>query len=233
MQLTITKQFKTEKPVNLVWDFLNDPYKVVRCVPGAKIKEEIDKDNFKGVILIKVGPITTEYNGDAKIELRDKENMQLKLSGQATASKAMGNASMVMTGILKSLDDGGTEVSTSVNATITGRVAQLGSRMIQAVSDRMFDEFVKNFEENIKSQETPITSSQETHLDETKKSDNESLSPNKANNTDTTETEVKPISAFSLISSVTPLWVKILVPIILLVIVYLVLVFVNILPRPF
>ena len=205
MQLTIDNSFQTSASIDKVWEFLNDPHKVVTCVPGAKITEEIDEDNFKGVIIIKVGPITTEYNGDATIEVRDKANYELKLTGKGVATRGMGNASMVMNATLKTLDNGGTEVVINVNTTITGRIAQLGSRMIKAVSDKMFNDFVSNFEQRLQSDENPTDFNSEREL-----------------------TEVKPISALSLMSAVTPLWVKILVPIVIIAILYIILSFAGI-----
>ena len=205
MQLTIDNSFQTSASIDKVWEFLNDPNKVVTCVPGAKITEEIDEDNFKGTIIIKVGPITTEYNGDATIEVRDKANYKLKLTGKGVATRGMGNASMVMNATLKTLKDGGTQVVISVNTTITGRIAQLGSRMIKAVSDKMFNEFVSNFEQKLQSD------------------DNLTDSDNKKE-----PTEVKPISALSLISAVTPLWVKIIVPLVIIAIIYIILSFAGI-----
>ena len=205
MQLTINQSFQTSVSIDTVWDFLNDPYKVVTCVPGALITEEIDPNNFKGTIKIKVGPITTEYNGDVSIEVRDKANYELKLTGEGVATKGMGNASMVMNATLKTLDNGRTEVAINVNTTISGRVAQLGSRMIKAVSDKMFDDFVNNFEQRLQSDENPTDSNSERE-----------------------PTEVKPISALSIMSAVTPLWVKILVPIVLIGFLYLILIFAGV-----
>jgi len=205
MQMTIDQKFQTNVSIDKVWEFLNDPYKVVTCVPGAKITEEIDKDNFKGIMRIKVGPITTEYNGDASIEVRNKDKYEMQMSGKGVASRAMGNATMKMIGNLQKLENGGTEVAINVNIIITGRIAQLGSRMINAVSDRMFNEFVNNFENKIQSNGA---SENKTFEDQ-------------AN-------EVEPISVLSIMSAVTPFWVKILVPLGILIILIILFSFFNI-----
>ena len=203
MQLTIEKQFVTDEPIEKVWSFLNDPYKVVACVPGAKITDKIDEENYKGAISIKVGPITTDYTGEATIDLRDSKNFELRLTAKGNASMGMGNASVILVGKLRQLDDGKTEVKTTANTTIAGRVAQLGSRMVSAVSDKMFDEFVVNFERSI-----PAGSDKTAPAG-----------------------KVKPISAFSLISSVTPLYVKVLVPVVLILILILFLSYFGVLPK--
>ena len=155
MQVKIDKTFQVNEPIEKVWKFLSDPAKIVTCVPGAKITEVIDERTFKGAISIKVGPVVTDYNGEAKIERLDEANHELELSGNGFDTKGKGSASMKMTGQLSKLDDGRTEVVSSMAVSITGRLAQFGSRMMLEVSNRMFEQFTQKFEQNLKSSEGP------------------------------------------------------------------------------
>ena len=56
MAIRIEKTFQVQQPIALVWSFLSDPRKVVTCVPGAQITEQVDENNYKGTITVKVGP---------------------------------------------------------------------------------------------------------------------------------------------------------------------------------
>ena len=57
MRTTIKKDFSVEEPIEKVWDYLANPTKIVSCVPGAAITEEIDDRNFKGEVTMKFGPV--------------------------------------------------------------------------------------------------------------------------------------------------------------------------------
>ncbi|MCI0529043.1 MAG: SRPBCC family protein, partial [Nitrospira sp.] len=153
MQVKIDKTFQVKEPLEKVWKFLSDPKTVVTCVPGAKITEAIDERTFKGAISIKVGPVVTNYHGEVKIERLDEANHELELVGKGLDEKGKGSASMKMTGRLRKLEDGGTEVIGSSEVSVTGRLAQLGSRMIVEVSNQMFEQFNQKLKESLQSSE--------------------------------------------------------------------------------
>ncbi|OLS21450.1 MAG: hypothetical protein HeimC2_33420 [Candidatus Heimdallarchaeota archaeon LC_2] len=153
MDVTINEKFQVEEPIEKVWNFFINPHKMVVCMPGAALTEEIDERNFKGNISIKIGPILTKYDGLATIEEQDPVAKKLKLVGNGIDSKGQGSASMVLTGELRELDNKTTEIKTSMKVSITGKIAQLGSRMIKAVSKEMFNKFRANLIENLEKSE--------------------------------------------------------------------------------
>ena len=145
MQAKSTKTFQVKEPIDLVWAFLRDPRKVGSCLPGAQITEAVDDRTYKGTITVKVGPITAKYNGEVKIERLDPQNYELDLAGQGQDPGGTGGAAMKFSGKLRSLADGGTEVVGSTEIAVTGRLAQLGSRMMDDVSNHVFEQFTKSF----------------------------------------------------------------------------------------
>jgi len=149
MKVTIDKTFKVSAPIDQVWVLLSDPNKVVGCVPGAGITETVDDRNYKGTVSMKVGPVVTNFKGDILIEVLDAERHKLVLKGDGVDAKGKGSASMTMTGDLKALDGGGTEVATSMEVSVIGRLAQFGARLMEDVSNRMFDQFVDCFEKKL------------------------------------------------------------------------------------
>ena len=146
MALKIEKTFQVKEPVDKVWSILSDPRKVAACVPGAQITEQVDEKTYKGAISVKVGPSVTDYKGEVQIVRLDPQNHEIEILGKGQDVRGRGSASMKMTGKLRSLDDGGTEVTSISELNVVGILAQMGSRVISEVSNIMFGEFTKNFQ---------------------------------------------------------------------------------------
>ena len=94
---------------------------------------------------MKVGPSVTDYNGQVQIVRLDAQNHEIEILGRGQDVRGRGSASMRMTGKLKALDDGHTEVTSISELNVVGILAQMGSRVISEVSNIMFGEFTKNF----------------------------------------------------------------------------------------
>jgi len=146
MAVQIEKTFQVKEPVEQVWSLLSDPRRIAICVPGAKITEQVDEKTYKGTISVKVGPSATDYRGELEIVRLDSENHEIEILGKGQDVRGRGSASMKMTGKARSLDDGGTEITSVSEVNVVGILAQMGSRMISEVSNIMFAQFIKNFQ---------------------------------------------------------------------------------------
>jgi len=146
MAMQIEKSFQVKEPIEQVWSLLSDPRRVATCVPGAKITEQVDEKTYKGTISVKVGPSATDYKGELEIVRLDAENHEIEILGKGQDVRGRGSASMKMTGKLRSLEDGGTEVTNVSEVNVVGILAQMGSRVISEVSNIMFGQFIKNFQ---------------------------------------------------------------------------------------
>ena len=150
MALKIEKTFQVPEPAEKVWAILSDPRKVATCVPGAQITGQVDEKTYQGAISVKVGPSVTNYKGDVQIVRLDAPAHEIEILGKGQDVRGRGSASMKMTGRLRALPDGGTEVASVSEVNIVGILAQMGSRVIAEVSNIMFDQFVKNFQALLK-----------------------------------------------------------------------------------
>jgi uncharacterized protein len=148
MNTSITKSFHVAQPVDAVWANLTDPEKVVVCVPGATLTEKIDDNNYKGGVELKFGPVKASYGGLITFLERDVATHTMTLKGAGTDNKGKGGADMTMKGVLAE-SEGGTNVDVTMDISITGMLAQFGSRMIQDVSNQVFDQFVFNFKSQL------------------------------------------------------------------------------------
>lgn len=150
MALKIDKTFEVPEPAEKVWAILSDPRKVAACVPGAQITGQVDEKTYQGAISVKVGPSVTNYKGDVQVVRLDAQAHEIEILGKGQDVRGRGSASMKMTGRLRALPDGGTEIASVSEVNIVGILAQMGSRVIAEVSNIMFDQFVKNFQALLK-----------------------------------------------------------------------------------
>lgn len=153
MGIKIEKTFQVKEPIEAVWAFLSDPAKVAPCVPGAQITEKIDEGHYKGSISMKVGPAVTDFKGQIEVLRLDPEAHVMEMVGKGQDVRGKGSASMKMTGSLRALPDGGTEVVSVSEVNIVGILAQMGGRIINEVSNIMFQKFAKNFQEKLEQEQ--------------------------------------------------------------------------------
>ncbi len=153
MAIKIEKTFRVQEPLDRVWKVMSDPRRVAKCVPGAQITEALDDRTYKGVIRVQVGPSVTDYKGEAHIERLDEQNHEIEMVGKGQDVRGKGGASMKMTGKVRALPDGSTEVVTVSELNVVGILAQLGARMIQEVSNHLFEQFTKNLQQQLRQEE--------------------------------------------------------------------------------
>ena len=141
MSIQIEETFRIAAPVEAAWQFLLDPHRVVTCMPGATLEEVVDERTFDGAVKIKLGAITTRYRGRVQLTEVDDEKYRVCMSAEGRETGG-GTAKGTLTSELRALPDGHTEMVTSAQVDITGRVMQIGRGMIQGVSAQLFGEFV-------------------------------------------------------------------------------------------
>jgi carbon monoxide dehydrogenase subunit G len=149
MPIKIEKSFQAPESADQVWKVLGDVRAVASCVPGAQITEAIDARTYKGVIKVKLGPSVSDYKGEAHIERLDDQSREIEMVGKGQDVRGKGSASMKMTGKVRDLPQGGSEVITISELNVIGILAQMGSRMIQEVANQMFEQFTKNLRQRL------------------------------------------------------------------------------------
>lgn len=143
MALRFEQSFSVKAPAHAVWEYLTDPYRAAAALPGAAVTEKIDEKTFAGTITVKVGPVKTQYKGQARFEEMDHEARTARIVGSGRDIKGRGGADMVMRSSVKDNGDGSTAVEVITDVTVTGILAQFGRGMIQDVSDQLFKKFTE------------------------------------------------------------------------------------------
>lgn len=144
--MELTNDIEVNAPVEEVWAAFNDPERIAPCLPGAQL-QEIEGDDMRGLVKVKVGPITAQYKGAATYQERDKDNWHLVIKGDGRGTS--GNASAIITANLDPVDDNTTKVTVITDLTITGKVAQFGRGAITDVSAKLMGQFADNLEQLI------------------------------------------------------------------------------------
>jgi uncharacterized protein len=152
MNATIAKTFQVAHPIGEVWANITNPEKIVACVPGASLTEMVDADNFKGEVELKFGPVKAKYGGNISFLERNADTHSMKMKGTGTDVKGKGGAEMLLNGTLAE-KDGGTEVNITMDVSVQGMLAQFGSRLVTDATNQVFDQFVRNFKNQLEGKE--------------------------------------------------------------------------------
>ena len=155
MQVTLKNAFTIDQPIDKVWAFLTDPYQVAACMPGAEILEQVNETTYKGGVKLKLGPFSSQFKGEVVIEEMNAATHEIRMVGKGKDARGTGSASMTITGKLVALPEGGTEMQSTSDLVISGKIAQFGSRMIEDVSKSMFDKFTAALSSRIAGGEAP------------------------------------------------------------------------------
>jgi len=152
MSIQIHEQFDVDAPLEAVWSFVMDPVKVAPCLPGAKLDEVVDERTFLGGVKIKIGAISTQYKGKVELTQVDPAAHRVEMAAEGRETSG-GLAKAVIVSTLQSMEGGLTRVSVEATADLTGKVMQVGSRMIEGVSKQLFQQFAKRLKNTLEGQE--------------------------------------------------------------------------------
>lgn len=148
--MEINDSFRVDLPVEETWRVLMDIERIAPCLPGAQL-QEIAGEEYRGVVKVKVGPITAQYKGAAQFESRDEETRTAVIVGTGRDTRGQGNASARIRMQLTP-DGSGTAVTIDTDLSITGKVAQFGRGVMADVSAKLLAQFVENLERDVLSQ---------------------------------------------------------------------------------
>jgi len=138
--IEIGERFSVEAPIADVWKFVSDPTQLVTCMPGASLDEVVDDRTFKGSVRVKLGAVTSSYQGTAELAEVDDGAHLVRVVAKGR-EKGGGTARGTLVSRLEELPGGSTEVVVEGELDLTGRVMQVGRGMIAGVSHELFKEF--------------------------------------------------------------------------------------------
>ena len=167
--MELNNEIDVNAPIQEVWKAFNTPERIAPCLPGAEL-QEVDGNNFNGLVKIMVGPITAQYKGTASYLEKDEDAQKVVIKGDGRDTRGAGNASATITAQLSEISPDVTNVNVRTELTITGKVAQFGRGAISDVSGKLMTQFAQNLEQLL---EPSAKTEKETAETDTKSNENE------------------------------------------------------------
>lgn len=141
--MELSSSFEVARSLEDTWAVLTDVERIAPCLPGAKL-QEVEGEEHRGIVKVKVGPITAEYKGVATFTEKDDSSHRAVLEAKGRDTRGAGNASAVITAQLAAVDDNTTSVTVDTDLTISGKVAQFGRGVMADVSAKLMGQFADN-----------------------------------------------------------------------------------------
>ncbi|AOS79838.1 MULTISPECIES: CoxG family protein [Hydrogenophaga] len=133
-------------PREQVWAALNDPAVLARCIPGCESMEATSDTERTARVAVKVGPVRARFTGHLRLhDVRAGEGCTLQFEGSGgAAGMAKGQSSVSLND-----EDGGTRLRYTAQASVGGKLGQVGGRMIDAAAKQMADQFFAAFQNEL------------------------------------------------------------------------------------
>ncbi len=138
--MKLENSFEVPARPEQAWALLMDVPRIIPCMPGAKLDETVDGDNWKATMAVRLGPISLSFKTDVKREEADEAARHAKLSAKAREARGRGNASATIESSLTP-QNGGTRVDIVTDLQLAGPVAQYGRGLVQDVSSQLVTKF--------------------------------------------------------------------------------------------
>jgi carbon monoxide dehydrogenase subunit G len=155
MALVIEGEERIAASVERVWQALNDPAVLRECIPGCQNLEKRSDTEFAATVVLKIGPIKATFAGEVMLKnLNPPLSYRIEGEGKGgIAGFAKGGADVTLNG------DGAdaTVLKYAAKADVGGKIAQLGSRLIDSTSKKLAGEFFSNFNQKVSGVSIPPT----------------------------------------------------------------------------
>jgi hypothetical protein len=146
------------------WRALNDPEVLKACIPGCESIERTGENEYSVLMVARIGPVSAKFKGKLSLsDIKPPESYSMAFEGQGgPAGFAKGGAHVAL-----SAENNQTRLRYEAKANIGGKLAQIGSRLVDAAARKVSDDFFRSFNEKVASQhEAPHEAAHEAHGEE-------------------------------------------------------------------
>ncbi|MEM1378368.1 MAG: carbon monoxide dehydrogenase subunit G [Pseudomonadota bacterium] len=141
--MDMTGEHRIAAPRDVVWRALNDEAVLRECIPGCQELAKQSDTEFSATIVQKIGPVKAKFTGNVELtNMSAPDSYTIRGEGSGgVAGFAKGGADVAL------IEDGGETILTyTVHATIGGKLARLGSRLIDSTARKLAGQFFESFE---------------------------------------------------------------------------------------
>jgi hypothetical protein len=136
-------------PIQKIWDTLLEPETLLSCIPGAEKIERIDEKTYDCVVKQKVGPISVKFKFKSIITKMESPT-HIEVEGEGEDIAKAGHFVQKSIVNLREISPSEVELSYRTDATIVGKLAMFGDRMIRAKAKKVEEEFTEALQERLK-----------------------------------------------------------------------------------
>ena len=147
--MQLSDSFTVKASLEEVWQFMFDVERMGACVPGVESIEMLDDKTYRGVLKIRVGPISASFAGKVtltEVEAPQRVTALIEGDDKSIASTVRATFTSTLAAI-----EGGVEISYQMDVNLRGRLAQFGAAVVGATAKRMTAEFAKNVKAQLES----------------------------------------------------------------------------------
>lgn len=140
--MEIKGEYQIDASRQVVWDALNDPEMLKKCIPGCESLREVSANKLEAVVMAAIGPVRAKFNSKLSLEnLNPPESYTLVGESKAGAAGfGRGSADVTL-----SESEGGTLLAYSADFKVGGKLAQVGSRLVEGATRKTADDFFGAF----------------------------------------------------------------------------------------
>jgi len=152
--MDLTGEYIIPAPRQKVWEALNDADVLRACIPGCESLEKLSDTEMTATVVTKIGPVKAKFTGEVRLE-----NINAPVSYTIAGEGKGGIAGFAKGGADVALEEvpEGTRLSYAVKAQIGGKLAQLGSRLIDSTVKKLADQFFQNFTDTLSPKDSAIS----------------------------------------------------------------------------
>jgi carbon monoxide dehydrogenase subunit G len=139
--------------VEATWTALNDPETLKACIPGCESLERSAENELRAAMTARVGPVSASFAGLIRLsDIVPSRSYTIRFEGQGGAAGfASGEAHVTL-----AAQDGGTRIDYTVKAQVGGKLAQIGSRLVDGAAAKIADDFFARFAERLTPSEAKV-----------------------------------------------------------------------------
>ena len=140
----LVNEFTVNRPIDEAWAVITDVERIAPCLPGAQL-QEIEGEIYRGVVKVKMGPMTPAFKGQATILEQDDSGRRIVLKAEGRDTGGRGNAAAEISAQAESLSPTSTRCVVTTDLHMTGKVAQFGRfGVLREISENLMAAFASN-----------------------------------------------------------------------------------------
>jgi carbon monoxide dehydrogenase subunit G len=140
----LVNEFTVNRPIDEAWAVITDVERLAPCMPGAQL-QQIEGDIYRGVVKVKMGPMTPAFKGQATILEQDDAVRRIVLKAEGRDTGGRGNAAAEISAQAESLSPTSTRCVVTTDLHMTGKVAQFGRfGVLREISENLMAQFASN-----------------------------------------------------------------------------------------